>query len=303
MRRGTCTVKSVVTVPLEGKQTLKSEVKVPTTSTINVPPHRLTAEEFANLNYTEPCIKILMLGHSFVKRLRNGILDYMVALDGEENFQETLQVDGCGIIPYFYGKSGAMVSHLPQLTKETLKQFPSILIVDIGQNDLCWLKNDPQTVATDLYTEIQLMLYTYENLELVAICYATEKRKMKKGDKSLEKVNEHVHMFNMALLRLTRRDKRIMRWLHKGCTKPTETHSTDGTHPNTGYGFWRYLRSISALCKAAKKQMALRRTMSLWAIEKVKKAIRRKKDKARQFRKRMRALRAMEIGSGSDSQE
>ena len=169
-------------------------------------------------------------------------------------FNESINIEDSGIIPYFHGKGGAMITDLPQLQVDTIQELPSIIVIDIGQNDLCWSKNDPLELANDLYTEIKLMYSMQEYLELVVICYVTEKYKLKRGDKKVEKFCEDVQTFNKRLLCLTRRDKKIMRWNHRGCTKPTWIHSTDGTHPNTGYGFHPYVKSISSLCKAEKNK-------------------------------------------------
>ena len=164
-----------------------------------------------------------------------------------------------------------------------------MLVLEVGQNDLCSTSCKPEKLAEQLYTEILIMFECYEFLELVVVCELLKKwdtGKMK-GDKPIDKLNVDITIFNYEFLQLTRNDKRIVRWCHLGLTTLTPIISTDGTHPNTIGGYWRYLKSVANAFKIGRKEMFLRRGRSIWAIVKRKKAINKARSARRQRKEPM----------------
>ena len=93
-------------------------------------------------------------------------------------------------------------------------------------------------------------------------------------DKSLLQLNEDIDLFNHEVYRLTRKNQLIVRWKHKGMMFPVDIISTDGTHPNTIDGLWKYARSITAMCKQGKEEMLKRRLFSKAALRKQEKKTR-----------------------------
>lgn len=278
--------------------TKKAEVVQPENSTTFTAMNKRTLKSVAMIPDTSPLyqggkpqnddyITVVLLGHSYIQRLRDDIARFIIESGYLQTVEEHMRIEDARVIPYFYGESGATLKSIPRLVANSLKNFPSIVIIDMCQNDLCWKENDPKTLAFNLYQEIQLMYQRYEKLELVIVCQVLQKHRMwhKKTNKSLETFNKDVDSFNYEFLKLTRRDKRVARWIHRGCSKLTNRTSKDGTHPNTVYGFWRYVKSVAALCRWARQEMFFRRTRSIWAAQKNRKAQRKAREKAIAFRK------------------
>ena len=213
---------------------------------------------------SDPFVKVAILGHSFISRLGNEMSKRSKRND--HTLQEEFNLRGSRILPYIDGQPGARIEYITELSNLCAAEFPQIIIVDIGQNDLCWSYNTPKELAIQLYSHIKLMFETHDTLELVAICQVTYKTKLLISDKLLGKFCQDVDEFNYQMLRLTRNDFRIMRWKHRGLSEPTKPFTTDGTHPNSISGFWKYLKSISSLCRDAKIKMLERRNQSKNAL-------------------------------------
>ena len=222
---------------------------------------------------------ILILGHSYVTRLMNAQLEWMTHTG--ETLLESLKLEDSAIDIQFSGRPGLMIPDLFDRTFNHMSNLPSIVVLEIGQNDLCWRRNTPEKMIHALYEQIEAMFHVFEYLETVTVCQALQKHSMKKGDKKLEIVNDHIEAFNYQFLLLTRKDTRIIRWPHKGLRILTEETTTDGTHPDTVGGYLQYLRSITACCKYSKREMFLRRGKSHRAIEKRHVAMKKQRTRRR----------------------
>ena len=263
---------------------LKSTVVVPRHSALytQVKP-RMDLEVLEN--HKEDYINIVMIGHRYVSRLRWAQIEYMRAAD--ESMAEAVNLNNTGINPFFYGRGGVMLCDIPTFVRNVRRHFPSAILLEIGQNDLCWNECNPEQLADSLYLEIQLMFESLEFLKLVSVCKVLRKwdNEKMKGDKKIDQLNVDINIFNHEFLQISRKDTRIIRWGHAGLTQLTKITSTDGTHPNTIGGYWRYLKSVSAACKYTRKEMFLREGKSIWSIIKRKKAIRKIKSSKRQQNK------------------
>ena len=212
-----------------------------------------------------PQISVVILGHSFVKRLGDA-LDDIGAVEHEQ-VQEALDLQEARIRPYIKGDSGVRIEHLRGYQEEAAKQFPHAIIVDIGQNDLCRSTNGtPRELAQKLTAEIKNLFIDYERLEVVMYCKVTQKTSLIRSDKELRDFNRHVDQFNYQMLKLTRGDVRIMRWNHRGLRMPKRKFTKDGTHPNSTSGFWKYIKSVSAACRYVKAGLLERRAMGKRAV-------------------------------------
>ena len=231
--------------------------------------------------YEEP-IAILLLGHSYVTRFINAQLEWMT--ETGDDLEESVNIEDEFLRLEFKGRPGLQVNQLFELMAMTQGTMPSIIILEIAQNDLCWRRNNINNLAQNFYEEVQFMLHIYSELEMVVVCQVLKKHKMGRGDKSKEKLNEDIEKFNLQFLRLTRKDTRVMSWRHKNLEELTAVTSTDGTHPNTIGGYWTYLKSIAGCCKYSKREMILRRGKSHRSIEKRKLAMRRQRAQRRKKR-------------------
>ena len=265
---------------MNNQSTLKSLVVIPSHSTFRHQVNRDVLEQ-----HKGDYINIVMLGHSYVSRLRWNQLQYMKI--SRESMAEAVNLNDTGINPFFYGRGGVTLKNIPLFVKITQYHYPHVLVLEVGQNDLCSMSCNPEKLAEQLYTEILIMFECYEFLELVVVCEPLRKwdTGRMKGDKPIDMLNVDITIFNYEFLQLTRNDKRIVRWCHRGLTTLTPLTSTDGTHPNTIGGYWRYLKSVSNAFKIGRKEMFLRRGRSIWAIVKRKKAINKARTARRQRNK------------------
>ena len=263
-------MKSVVTIP--DKSALRQPTKFSKTVThIPTPLHLL-----------DP-ICVLLLGHSYVTRYMNAQLEWMTHTG--ETLLESVNLEDSLIDLQFTGRPGLMVRDIFQLMYKHIRDLPSVVVLEIGQNDLCWRRNKPLQLAHDLYDEIHGMFHIFEYLEMVTVCQPIQKHKMTRGDKPKEKLNEDIVAFNYEFLKLTRKDTRILRWPHKKFKILTPLTSTDGTHPNTVEGYWLYQQSITSCCNYSKRELYLRRGKSHPAIEKRRKSMRKQRSERRKARK------------------
>ena len=217
-------------------------------------------------------IKILVIGHSFVKRFQKDVL--RESKHEQICVQEVINLRGSRIIPYFLGTSGANIADVPTFENAGVKQNPTIIIVDIGQNDLCWSSQTPRQYAEALNLQVRHMFDVYPNLELVVICQVTFKTQKifeaprVRTDKKLTVLNDDIDRFNYEIMKLTRHNLKIVRYRHRGMKNPVKPVSEDGTHPDSTSGKWKYMKSISAMCRMAKQDVMDRRTLSKTALRK-----------------------------------
>lgn len=272
----------------QGKNTMKSTVVIPPTSLLNNQVKIKPTIDILEV-HKQDYISLTMIGHSYVSRLRSNQIEYMKVSD--ETMSEAVNLNNTGILPHFYGRGGVMVHDIPLFVKCVRRHFPEVVLLDIGQNDLCWNSCKPEELAQKLYLEIQLMFESLECLKLVTVCQVLKKweKYNMKGDKKIQQLNDDIDVFNYEFFQLSRRDRRVTRWTHKGLTTLTAETSTDGTHPNTIGGYWRYLKSVSVACKISRKEMFLRRGKSIWSVERRRRAIRKVRSERRQHNKMVRA--------------
>lgn len=220
----------------------------------------------------EDFVRILVLGHSFVTRLDQEIYEDAVAQ--EVCYQEAMELRGSRIIPSLVGKAGLMINELKKLDDLGTKERPNIIILELGQNDVCWSAKTPRQYAKDLKRQLNRLFRVYNNLELIAIPKVTHKtikiyesNQWKYTDKPLVDLNKDIDTFNLEIFRNTRKDRRVIRWHHQGTINPDVEYSTDGTHMDSGSGVWKHRRSITQLCRWAKDALIDRRTLSKAALE------------------------------------
>ena len=228
----------------------------------------------------DPPVSVVILGHSFVDRLRTALEDF--GANNNEEVQEALNLKNDRIRPFIHGQSGANIDHLKSYAEDATAQFPHIALIDIGQNDLCYTKNGtPRQLAEKLTAEIKRMFTEYERLEVAIFCKVIHKTKMWKGDKKLTRLNRDIDEFNYQMMKLTRNDIRILRWRHRGMYNPRKSHTRDGTHPNSSTGFWKYVKSISACCRWAKSKLLERRNHGKKEVQRRANRMKREKIQAK----------------------
>jgi lysophospholipase L1-like esterase len=229
----------------------------------------------------------VIIGHSFVRNLNLEIADFLSKNWGLYSRQYLLKCDDIEVNPYLYGIKGATLDHIDELVAQTKKLHPSVLILEIGSNDLSWNSCKPVALAHRVIETAQSLFSKYNELELITICHITQKLYMwpGKGDKKIDIFNRDAVIYNEKITELVRPNIGMMKWTHRGVFNITEEHTLDGTHLNTEEGSYKYYSSICNLLRCSKKEMIMRRTET--AEEAVNRRTRQKKRKemARQQRR------------------
>ena len=233
---------------------------------------------------------ITLLGQSFVTRFEEAIIN--TAERNRKSVQETLNLKDDNIFLSFVGRGGTKIKDITSLAEEAVEYNPDVLLVDIAQNDLCWSDKSPEEYARYYVDEINKLPLILSTVELFVLCQVTVKteptnpKKKLFTDKTLQVLNDDIDKFNYHVYRMTRKQFRVVRWRHKGMKDPAKSVSTDGTHPNTDDGMWKYTRSINIMSRNAKVELQKRRAMSKTAL---KQSQEKNKAAKRKQRRRQRA--------------
>jgi hypothetical protein len=232
----------------------------PLQSIVNIPP---LSSLNKRIDISKPVITSIVMGHSFVERLREGLVSIIEHVEEHDKSPSNLWIDDMlktvGNRVFLLGEPGAHLTSLPQFYVETVHLYPSIIVLDIGSNDLCSKHQDPKELAKRTVIEAEIMFHVYKKLKIVVLCGIITKYSIWPNQKKLEDFNEDTKIYNEELKNLTFNDNRIIVWFHPGLGELNEQLSTDGTHPNTVDGFQRYSTSISKILTKSKKEMILRK--------------------------------------------
>jgi lysophospholipase L1-like esterase len=203
----------------------------------------------------------VIMGHSFIRNLNLELADFMSKNWGLYSREYLLKCDDIEVKPFLYGIKGATIEHMGQLIEKSRKMKPSVIILDLGSNDLCWNSCLPTKLASSMVETAQSLFNVYHDLELVALCHITQKLYMweGKGDKSITSFNQQAVTYNEKITELVRQDVRLMKWTHRGVFNITKEITSDGTHLNTPQGSYKYYSSICNLLRCSKKELILRR--------------------------------------------
>ena len=108
--------------------------------------------------------KVLILGHSFVKRLYFDLSrDRLPPLNLELDLRDTAEI-------YFHGIGGRTVAKLRQFDLRTVRRLrPNVVLLEIGTNDLCQDVH-PTTVGSDIEDLVQ-QLITEFGVSVVCVCH------------------------------------------------------------------------------------------------------------------------------------
>jgi hypothetical protein len=119
-------------------------------------------------------VNISLIGHSFVKRLREKLawMGYDVCWE----IAEALKLEE--ITPFLNGKSGAKITSLKKLSTQTISDFPNIIMIDLGSNDLCFRKNGtPEALARRYYNKMLGLFNDHISLQLIVYIKVIQRSK------------------------------------------------------------------------------------------------------------------------------
>jgi hypothetical protein len=242
----------------------------------------------------------VIMGHSFVRNLGLDIADTISKNWGLTSKEKELRCEDIGINPFLHGVKGANIDSFEELILKSKKLNPSIIIIDLGSNDLCYLSCKPTELARKMVAKAKELYNIYRDLGLVVLCHITQKLYMweGKGDKDINLFNTHAVRYNEKITELVRHEIGLMKWTHRGVFHISDKHTGDGTHLNTKEGKSKYKHSIINLLRSSKKEWILRRGET--AREAVNRRNRQKKRKE-WARLERRAMEAEEQQSGETS--
>jgi len=104
-------------------------------------------------------MNVTLVGHSFVRRVQVGLIPGSRGHDIEtpesaRHFSTLLQVSDHFKYVYTCAQHLNMVYHLPEYTHTIMKTSPSIVVLDIGSNDLAHITDVQPDISLQLATQI-----------------------------------------------------------------------------------------------------------------------------------------------------
>jgi hypothetical protein len=211
------------------------------------------------VNLYQEQTNVLILGHSFPKKLKNKMFDMMKVAP----YLTMASILKCNEMaePWVHGRSGKWLKDLPDLVQETKFWQPSILILELGSNDLTHPNTDPKTLAYQMYEQTLYLFDELKNLKLIVLCSITTKTYMWPDPNLIQKeigiFNADVLTYNDTLTDVIMHDNRYMKWTHRGVSNMIGL-TWDGTHLNTPEGFRKHISSMANAIRTAKKESIIR---------------------------------------------
>jgi len=166
--------------------------------------------------------KALILGHSFVRRLKE-----FVIRDTKHQFCDTLNIaDACSVA--WHGIGGRTIEKINLFDRAIISSIkPDILLLEIGSNDLCPVYSKPKTVASDI---LQFVKSYHDDLhvKIIIVCQICKRSKSPHA-----KYNDNVSAANNYLKLALSKTEYAIFWRHRGLSNPTgNIFARDGIHLN-----------------------------------------------------------------------
>jgi len=179
--------------------------------------------------------KVMILGHSFVRRLQN---------DLDRNFDSRAQRDFNleGTKVRLFGVGGRTVEKVKKLDLSSVARYtPDVVILEIGTNDLT--TKPPQSVGSEIDDLANLLLSKY-SIRVVCVCYVIPRKDVV--------FNENVKVLNQYLSVVIDHPQ-VFTWRHKGLYEPrNEMILADGVHLNSQGQYALYRSYRGAIMKSLK---------------------------------------------------
>lgn len=184
--------------------------------------------------------KVLVLGHSFVRRM---------AHDLKANFDprasETFNLRG-NIPVHLHGIGGRTVKKLIQFDLDVVSALaPDVVILEIGTNDLSLTR--PEVVGSEIEEFVRLLRQTFK-VKVIGVCEV-----IPRGAKfpHASNFNRAVPILNEYLRVVLDELDNVFCWRHKGFAAPAcDPYLPDGVHVNSGGQYWLYRSYRGAITRA-----------------------------------------------------
>lgn len=200
-----------------------------------------------------PC-RILVLGHSFIVRLKS-FLKRNVA---EHNF--TLNLDPAQFMIQYSGRSGANVEKLRSDLEIVADFEPTVIVLQIGTNDLCNSFKSIEDVAGSIFALAEHLACKYhvQRVVIMQILHRLPPGRPVRHIVDTAWFNERVDAVNSLIARMVVYHRNITYWKHKGLFDASclqEALDLDGTHLNETCGYPKYFKNIRAAIVSMKKDL------------------------------------------------
>ena len=192
----------------------------------------------------ENTANILILGHSFVRRLQTFLTEHH---DRRAALNMNLPHENIS----FLGIGGRTVSKMLSFDLDKIKAFqPKVIILELGTNDLCVVGQRPESVGSDIEHLVQV-LHDHCGAEFIMVCLVIYR----------SAIPPHVPDFSHKVDLLNKYLKVVLEplpyaeaWSHRGLQSPSiAVLCRDGVHLNAAGNFALYRSYRGAILFALKK--------------------------------------------------
>ena len=183
---------------------------------------------------------VLILGHSFVKRLKSDIeTGFDSRVDGNFNLHGSAFV-------HMFGVGGRTFSKLQAHDLNVISRLaPDVVILEIGTNDLS--QSGPEVVASEIEVLVSLLREKY-SVRVIGVCQVIPRGQSYAGFQSF---NIKVPVLHQCLSALLEHIDNVFCWYHKGFSNLSQTRLThDGVHLDPLGQYFLYRSYRGAILKA-----------------------------------------------------
>lgn len=187
-----------------------------------------------------PTPTVLILGHSFVKRLKGNL---EAGFDSRVNPNFNLR--GSAFV-HMFGVGGRTVSKLREHDLHVLTRLaPDVVILEIGTNDLFQL--GPEVVASEIEDFVSLLCEKFF-VRVIGVCQLIPRGESCAGFQSF---NCKVPVLNQCVCALLEHIDNVFCWYHKGFSNPSSAPILqDGVHLDPRGQYYLYRSYRGAILKA-----------------------------------------------------
>ena len=194
-------------------------------------------------------LKCLILGHSFVRNLKNFIGSNL------SSYKYTLKLDPKEVMIQFAGKPGANIKSLKELQLGDVQDFePELVILDIGTNDLCLTTCDPVKLSSAIVGLVDSLITDFNVKHVVVLQILHRFRPLRpirptRRQVNIEQFNSDVDTCNKILDDKLSQKQNCKFWWHKGLWGVNQRRmiDQDGVHFSKPKGQRKYFCNLWAI--------------------------------------------------------
>ena len=194
------------------------------------------------MDFAKP--KVLILGHSFVRRLSSD-LEHATVADQPSRLHRGFNIHKADI--FMHGIGGRTVDQLHQIDLQVVVEIsPDVVIIEIGTNDLS--RKRPEVAGSELEHFVRALLAPHLKVKVICVCHVTPRALRPRH----RMVNRRALLFNQYVkVVLEVMSPRVFCWTHQGFVNPSvNVFRRDGVHYNPTGQYMLYRSYRGAILKA-----------------------------------------------------